>query len=209
MTAWRKLVLVAGVVGVIAIFMPLFALRQGPIALQLSARELSFGLSRTHQLLDRKLPASLEKRLPGLENRLSPSLRGKVDDARGALDDARTVMDAARGAVLLFVPSALLVVLGVAGMKRRRFGRGLGAAALLCSLLSIAAFIALRAGLLYGLDEVGLKYLVVTFEIGAQLLLLVGIAGAIGGIGALVRPELGPELGSPLGSPSGPPLSSG
>ena len=192
MTAWRKIVLVAGVVGVMAIFLPLFELRHGPAGLSFSARELSFGLTRTHQLLDHRIPAAIEKRLPALEKRLSSSMRGTVEEARGDLEDARTVVQAARGAVLLFVPSAGMVLLALAGMKRRRFGRGLGATALLCSLLSIAAFVALRARLLYGLDEVGLKYLVVTFELGAQLLLFVGIAGVIASVGALVKPELGP-----------------
>ncbi len=178
MTAWRKLLLVAGVVGGIAMFLPLFELRQGPVGLSVSAYQLSFGLDRTHKLLDRDLPAVLERRLPVM--------------LRGARDDARLVVEGAKGAVLMFVPSLLMIALAIAGFTRRRFGRTLGAAALLCSLLSIGSFIALRAGLIYGLDETGLTYVATTFELGAQLLLFTGIAGAIAAIGALVKPELAP-----------------
>ncbi len=189
MSAWRKVLLVSGIIGVMAVFLPLFELRAGPLAVQLSARQLSFGLDRTHQLLDEPSPL-VKKWLPKLEQKVPTSMRGVANDAKGAIEDARTVVDAARGAALLFVPSALMLAISIAAFKRRRFGRALGAASLVCGLLSIAAFLALRAGLLYGLDEAGIKHVVVTIELGGQMLMFVGLAAVIAGVGGLVRPEL-------------------
>ena len=63
MPAPRYLLLIAGIIGVFAMFRPLVGVGRAPLRIQLSAYELSFGMDRTHRLLDTKLPRIAEKRL--------------------------------------------------------------------------------------------------------------------------------------------------
>ncbi len=60
----KHALILLGLVGVLGVVMPLAELRKGPAGVALSAKELSFGLEKTHGLLDKKLPGFLEKRIP-------------------------------------------------------------------------------------------------------------------------------------------------
>jgi hypothetical protein len=176
--AWKHILFLVGALGVIGAFLPLIEVQHGKITFAFTARELSFGLERTHSLIERELPKELERRVPI-----------SIRDGR---DDMRTVTDAARYAMLLFVPSALIVLLGVIGLWRGRVGRAIGGAAILLGLISIASWFALRYGIDYGLEEAALARTRVTLEVGAHLLIVAGLAGVIAGLGALVRPDAGP-----------------
>jgi hypothetical protein len=193
MRAWKHVVLLAGILGVCAGFAPMFEVKQGKIAVELSARQLSFGLDKPHSYLERDLPRAAEKYLPS--------------SLRGARDDARLIAEVSRWAALAYAPAALLALLGLIGVLSRRFGRVLGAGALLFGLGSIAAWIGLRYGIAYALEEADLRRTEVTLLFGAHTLLLVGIAGVIAGVGALARPDLGPRsrASRPLPPPPGPP----
>lgn len=178
MWIWKHIALLAGILGVCAIFAPMLEVKQGRIAVEFSARQLSFGLETTRSRIERELPRVAEKYLPS--------------SVREAREDARLIEKAARWAALAYAPAALLLVAGLVGVLRRRFGRVLGAFALLFGLGSIAAWIGLRYGLRFALDHSDLKKVEVALLFGAHLLLLVGVVGVVAGVGALVRPDRGP-----------------
>lgn len=179
MNVWKHLVLVAGLLGIVGIFSPLIRTRTdtrfGPASIEITTYDLSFGLDRTHQVVHSNLPAVIDKRL-------SPAMR----EARA---DARIVAEASRGAVLLFVPALLMLVLGLGGIIQRRFGRVLGALALVLGLLSAGAFFGLRAGIDYGMREAGFKRTQVEAIRGSYLLAIAGALGIVAGVGALAKPQ--------------------
>jgi hypothetical protein len=176
MKPWKHMLLIAGVAGVIGLFLPLVEVRHGPIVVGFTAKQLSFGMDQTHSILDAKLPRFAERRLP--------------TDVRTMREDARLVADASRGAALAFAPAALLAVLGIVGFARRRFGRIFGALAVLLGLSSIGAWVGLRYVLQYALEEAAFKRTTVALQLGEHALLVIGALGVLAGIGALARPEL-------------------
>ncbi|MDB4963564.1 MAG: hypothetical protein JWP01_3563 [Myxococcales bacterium] len=164
--------------GVLGLFLPLVAVGRGPLRTELSARELTFGLDRAHRVIDRKVPGFLERRI-------SP-------DVISARDDVRLVAHASRGAALAFIPAALLLVLGIAGMWRGRFGRGLAAFGLVCGIASIAAYVGLDYAIAYGIEEEPLlRHVALSLQFGATLLIIAGIGGVAGGVLGLIKPDLG------------------
>jgi hypothetical protein len=153
--------------------------KQGKVAVEFSARQLSFGFERERSLLERNLPRVAEKYLPG--------------SVRSARDDARLVNEAVRWSALAFAPAGLLALLGLLGIAARRFGRFLGALALLAGLGSIGTYVGLYYTIPFALQEAELKDVQVSLLLGAHLLTVVGVAGVIVGFGALARPDRGPR----------------
>ena len=176
MPAPRYLLLIAGIIGVFAMFRPLVGVGRGPLRIELSAYDLSFGLNRTHKLLDRKLPALVEKRLSA--------------DARQTRDDIKLVADTSRGAALAFIPAGLILLLGCFSTWRKRTGRIAGAIAILLGLASAAAWIAMRYGIAYGVqEEPALERLHLELKFAAHALLIAGVIAIGAGIYAIVRPD--------------------
>jgi hypothetical protein len=180
MKVWKHIVFVAGIAAAFGFFVPLIEVQHKKIAVSLSARELSFGLEKTHKildnkLLDRDLPKILEKRIP--------------TDLREDRDDARLVAGISRYAALIYVPALLMVVVGLFGILKRRFGRVLGSLALVLGIASIGAWIGLRYGIAYGLEEADIPSLSIAMRFGAHMILLGGIVAVLSGLGALVKPE--------------------
>jgi hypothetical protein len=176
----RHILFLAGMLGVLGLFLPLFAVGRGPLRTELSARELSFGLDRAHRVIDKKIPGFLERRIP--------------PDVIQARDDVRLVAHASRGAALAFIPAAVLLLLGIAGMWRGRFGRGLAALALVCGIASIGAYFGLRYAIAYGIEEEPLlRHVSMNLQFGATLLIIAGVGGIAGGVLGLIKPDLGSD----------------
>ncbi len=172
----RYIVLIAGIVGVLGMFQPLMSIGRGKLSIEISAYELSFGLSRTHEVFDTRLPLVAEMRLPA--------------DVRSTRDDIKMVIDAAKGAALAYIPAALLALIGVIAVARKKLGRVLGGAALLFALASVAAYLGLRYGIDYGKDEEPLLQRVqLQLQLGAHVLLAVGIGAGIAGLSSLLKPD--------------------
>lgn len=187
MPAPRYLLLIAGIIGVFAVFRPLVGVGKGPLRIQLSAYDLSFGMDRTHKLLDKKLPSTVEKRLPA--------------DWRETRDDIKLVADAAKHAALAYIPVALLLLLGAFATWRKRTGRIEGGIAILLGLASIAAWIGMRYGVWYGLqEEPALARLHFELKWSAHVLIVCGLVAIVAGVQAL----LGPTAPAGSGSPSRP-----
>lgn len=188
--------LAAGVAAVIGLFLPFVHVRRPPIGLSFTAKELSFGMEKVRTVVEKQLPG-LERRLPKLvDKRL-----GRVHDAQ---DDLTTVLEASKFSALAFVPGALLGVLGVIGLLRRRAGRLLGAPAVLFGLISIAGWFGLRWAMGFAVEEAEIDKLEVSMQFGAHFLLGIGVLGVIAGLGALFKPD-GAPIDEPLPIPPPPP----
>jgi hypothetical protein len=131
--------LIAGIIGVLAIFQPIVALGRGPLKIDVSAYELSFGLTKTHKIIDQKLPRFAEKRISA--------------DILQTRDDIKLVADASRGAVLAYVPVILILLLGAFAVWRKRTHLAVALIAALFALASIAAWLGVRYGVAYGREE--------------------------------------------------------
>jgi hypothetical protein len=166
------LLVIAGALGLLAMFQPMVALGRGPVKVTTSAYDLSFGFAKLHKTLDRKLPGFAEKRLPA--------------DVRETRDDIKTVADASRGAAFAYVPCALLLVLGLISISRRRTPLGVAIAASVLGLLSIAAWFGVRYGIAYGIEEEpALQRLHRDLQYGAHVLLVAGLITIVAAVLAL------------------------
>ena len=175
--AAKHILFVAGLIGMIGMFVPLVSLGKNLTHVEVSAKELSFGLTKTHNLLDKEIPPALLKRLP--------------KDVIEGRDDVRTVLEALRGAAAAFIPALAILLLGVSGMWRGQFSRRLGILALVCGIASIVAYFGVIYGIDYGENEEPLlKRVALTVEIGAYMLIIAGLGGLLGGALAVWRPEL-------------------
>jgi hypothetical protein len=171
----KHVLILLGLVGVLGVIMPFAEVRKGIAAVSLSAKDLSFGLEKTHAVLDRKLPKIVAKRLGS-----------DVTDTR---DDLKLVADGLKYAVLVFAPAALLVVIGIIAVLRRRLGRVLAAMALLMGLVSLASWIGLHYAIDYALEEADVKGMTIELMTGAHMLIVSALAGIAIGAAALVKPE--------------------
>lgn len=155
MKATKFIVLIAGLVGAAAFFLPFVAVDEPQVQMQVSAFELVKGLDLTSEL-------------SGYETEIDP-------DVTRALSEYKYVVIAA------YLPAVFLVLLGLIGTAGR-FGRALGLLALLMGIagLGIYALGATAAGSLFGL--------------GFHLLVVPGIVGFVGGLVALIKPELSREM---------------
>jgi hypothetical protein len=176
----RYIVLIAGILGMLGMFQPLFTIGRFKLRTDFSAYELSFKLDKAHALIDKKLPFLVELKLP--------------PDVREARDDIRTIVHASRGAALAYIPSALLLLLGIFAVKRKRLGRPLAGVALLFGIASVAAYIGLKYGIAYGEEEEPLlKRTALHLEIGAKILLAGGVAVVVFSLAELLKPAPRPQ----------------
>lgn len=191
----KHVLILLGLVGLLGLIMPLAEVRKGVAAVQLSAKDLSFGLEKTHAALDRKLPKLVERRLGST-----------VTDTR---DELKMVADGLKFAALLFAPAALLVLIGIIAVLRKRLGRVLAGTALLIGLVSLASWIGLHYGIDYALEEADVKGMTIELMAGAHMLIVGAIAGMGVGLAALVKPEPlpGAVAARPGPRPAAPPPS--
>lgn len=172
----RYIVLIAGILGVLGMFQPLMKVGRYKLRTELSAYELSFGLTRTHKALDTKLPLLVEMKIP--------------QDIRDARDDIKIIMDASKNAALAYIPAALLLLIGAYATWKKRLNRPLAALCVLFGLASAAAYVGLKYGIAYGeQEEPILKRVSIELLIGAKILLAGGVAAIVAGLAALAHPN--------------------
>jgi hypothetical protein len=172
--ASRYLFLIAGILGVLAVFQPMISIGRGPVKVELSAYELSFGLGKSRKLIDAKIPSIAKKHIP--------------PDILQTKDDIKLVSDATKGAALAYVPALVLLLLGAFTVWRKRTWRPLGALAILMGLISIAAWFGIRYGVAYGIEEEpALARLHLQPIFGAHVLFVCGALALLGGLKALLN----------------------
>lgn len=171
MPASRYLLLLAGILGVFAMFQPMIGLGRGPVKVELSAYDLSFGLGKTHLALDVKLPAFAAKRIPA--------------DVLQAREDVKLIADASRGVALAYAPAAILLLLGAFSIWRKRTPKAVAVIAGVLGLISIAAWFGVRYAVMYGIEEEpALERLHFRAVFGAHVLLVAGIVALLGTVSA-------------------------
>jgi hypothetical protein len=169
MPASRYLVLLAGILGVLALFQPLIKLGRGPISLDLSAYDLSFGLKKTHVALDARIPTIAKQHIP--------------PDLLETRDDIKLVADASRAAALAFAPAALILLIGIFCVKKKRTPRALAIVAGVLGLLSAGAWYGVRFAVFYGIaEEPALGRLHFKAVFAAQVLLVTGVLAVLGAV---------------------------
>jgi hypothetical protein len=158
MKASKFIVLVGGILGILAFFLPLVSVERQGVKASVSAYQVIKGLDQVEVAVDQA------------------GARSSVDIATAA--SAKQDIGAMKGIVMaIFGPALLLSLIGAAGVARKRFGRVAGTFSFLLGIagLGIAALLKSAAE---GDGGIGLKLLLVT-----------GVAGLVGGIAALVKPE--------------------
>lgn len=164
MKASKFIVLVGGILGIVAFFLPLVSVERNGKSASVSAFQVVKGLDAVQNELEKD------------NVRVSAAAYGGT----AALNEANDGLENAKGIVLgMFAPALLLAAIGGAGVGRKKFGRVAGSFTLLFGLLAlgIGALAKSAAGAESG--------------IGITLMLLAGVAGVVGGLITLVKPDRG------------------
>lgn len=173
MSAWKYLVLLGGIIGVLGFFLPF---------VDVHTTEARFG--RHPSAFD------LVRRLEGLDAMtLDLTKLGLADaDAKRMATQAHDQLQTARTAAsVIYAPAALLALLGIVCGIRRRMGRLAGLISLILGGASGAVW-----GIFFYVAR-GDPHHSATMGMGANLLLASAAAGMIAGLGALIVPDRGFE----------------
>ncbi|MDQ3366086.1 MAG: hypothetical protein M3680_11735 [Myxococcota bacterium] len=164
MKASKFIVLAGGILGILAFFLPMVSVERGGTRVTASAFQVVQGLDAVATEVDRA------------EVRTVAASYGT--SGRAALSEAKSDLGAIKGIVLaIFAPALLLALIGGLAVRRGQFGRVAGTLSLLLGAVGLAIGVILK-GAAEGDSGVGLT-----------VLLLTGLAGVVGGILALAKPE--------------------
>lgn len=167
MKAAKLLVLLAGVLGVAAFFLPMATVSHEGQTVSVSAFQLFTGVQ------------ALEDTVSSTDH-----VEGMTADELGKQKrDVTQTLAEIKGVVLAcFLPGALLAIIGGVALVRRRFGRVGGAFAVLLGVVGLLVFTGLNAGA-DAADGAASR------GVAMYLLLGTGLLGVTGGLLALVKPE--------------------
>lgn len=174
MKASKFIVLVGGIVGLIAFFLPAIKVTHQGQTVGVSAMQMVAGLDLAKDAVDKAK---------------APDVAGADGgELKKVKADASSEISKVKGIVMgLFAPALLLVIIGGVGAMRRRFGRGLGSLSLLLGLISLAIGALIMSAASEGGDT--------SAGIAITMLVVTGIAGALGGLMALIKPDRGMATG--------------
>lgn len=172
MKAWKYVILVGGLAGLLGFFLPFARGRDEHTKFEagVSAYELVKGIDKKAVMEEAK--------------KIGASTQEAEQAAQGFEEGLK---DAAGFAVLAYSPAAVLLLLGVFGVVLRRFGRLAGVFALLAGVGSAGIWGLLEAAA--GKAQPGAA--TVTLAMGTHLLLVAGLCGILAGFGALFAPDRG------------------
>lgn len=168
MKVWKALVLLAGLAGIAGFFLPFVKYKSpdGSVTGTISAYQIVAGISDPNQIVDGDLPE------------LDPAqVSVLVKQFNEGLAEFKTAM------LAFFTPALLLALIGGISVARGRMGRLAGIFALLLGLANAGVFF-----LFYTVAKDS-GQTDATLGVGLTMLLVAGIGGALGGLGALVSPE--------------------
>jgi hypothetical protein len=168
-------VLLAGLVGIAAFFLPLIAVKNSGVEGALSAFQIVTGVDSAKEIVD---------------NALAESAQAYVDKANiaEASSAAKSALNEVKGVTLaLFAPAVLLAILGIVGLIRQQFGRLAGTGSVLLGLLGLAVWAVLNQAANDAAVDITAGESVK--GIGMHLLLGTGALGFLGGLLALIKPD--------------------
>ena len=171
--ASKFIVLAGGLLGIIGFFLPFISAQIEGKELGVSAFQVIKGIDLAEEVADEAAAAAKAE---------NAAAAGEVDKARSDFQDVLGKIKAFLYAV--YAPALLMLLFGILGAVKHRFGRGVGVLSLLLGLLTLGvwALLSAAAGEAGGEAKLGL---------GAQLLLATGIGGALGGLVATIKPDRG------------------
>jgi hypothetical protein len=160
MKATKFIVLIGGILGILAFFLPMVTVTRADFSGSVSAFQIVKGLDQIAVAAG------------------SQEVNVAMADAGASARSAKASLDGMKGIVMaLFAPALLLTLIGALGVKRRKFERVAGAFSLVFGLLGLAIGAMLKSAA-EGDSGIGLTLLIVT-----------GLAGVVGGLLTLVKPE--------------------
>jgi len=161
MKASKFIVFLGGILGIVAFFLPLITITTHGEKVTPSAMQIFKGVDAIHHEMDNNK-----------EFRAAMTSEGMSAAKDGA--------SAVKGIVIaVFLPAVLLALIGGIGVTRRKFGRVAGTFSLIFGLIGLA-IAALLVAAAEGDSGAGIMLLVVT-----------GVAGFLGGLLALIKPDRG------------------
>jgi hypothetical protein len=171
----KFVVLGAGLIGVLAFFLPLLAVKDAGSQGKVSAFQIIKGLGKAQDVVDEVgKQAGMAAEQAGIEKQEVKRVTKDVDSTLGAI---KAVVMA------VFLPALLLLVFGAVGALRGAFGRVLGIFSLIFGLVGLGIWALLNAAAQEVSDSGA------GAGIALHLLLLTGIGGAVGGLLATIKPE--------------------
>ena len=160
MKASKFIVLAGGILGILAFFLPMVSVHRGDYSGTVSAFQIMKGLDTL------AVPAG------------SHDVNVAMASAGSSAAEAKDAVNGMKGIVMaIFAPAILLMLIGGIGVARKKFGRVAGAFSLIFGLIGLGI-----GGILKSAAEGD-------SGIGLTLLLVTGVAGVVGGLIALVKPE--------------------
>jgi hypothetical protein len=167
----KLIVLLGGILGVLAFFLPMASLEHQGKHVSISAFQLFTGVRDLEDQVD--TTTAVEG--------MTPAELGK------AKQDVYETLSEIKGIVLAcFLPGALLALIGLIAVARRKFGRLAGIVSILLGVVALLVFAGLNTGAEASAGGAAR---------GPALFLLLGTGalGCIGGLLAMVSPEYGPR----------------
>ena len=165
----KFIVLGGGLLGLLSFFMPLIAVKAGPFTGTVSPLQMVTGIDSLEEVVENAPMAD------------SP-------EGKRAVEDFNREMGEVKGVVLAcYAPALLLTLFGVLGVVRKKFGRGLGAGTLIFGLISLAIWAIINSAA----NEVKVDQGQSVKGIGMHLLMVASLAGSLGGLLALIKPDRG------------------
>ncbi len=163
MKASKLIVLVGGILGIIAFFLPMVSVTRENQTVKVSALQVVQGIDAVKGEIS-KTDVS------------AASMEDKTNLAK-----ADTDLSSIKGIVLaIFAPALLLALIGGLGVMRKKFGRGAGTLSFLLGAVGLGIGAILKSA---AEGDSG---------IALTLLLVTGAAGLVGGLMALIKPERAP-----------------
>lgn len=172
--AAKFMVLVAGLVGLIAFFLPFLSAESQGKSASISAFQAVKGIDGAIDATDQATA--------GATNAEAKSARAEIADV---VNKVKAFLYA------MYAPALLLFLFGLIGVIKKKFGRGFGVLSLLLGLVALGFWALLFMAAGEANKDQGGADVKVALGLGVHLLLATGILGFLGGIINTVKPDRG------------------
>jgi len=169
---WKFLIVLAGAAGIAGFFMPFIEVTHTTyqVHAKISALQLVRGAENFVDLAEQNLD----------------KLHVPRAEAERFFREVGDRVDAFRGVVIgLYVPAALLALIGLVGIVRGKLGRLAGLLSLVLGLASAGIWLAF----LFVSRQERDPHFTAAMGLGLHMLLVAGVGGVLAGLGALVSPD--------------------
>lgn len=176
MKAWKFMLLAGGLIGLIGFFLPFMKVQNAATNGEIGISGMQFvkGIGDVRELLHdqvEKLPEAQVKQF---------------------IEQTNDTLKKAGGLVMLFyIPTALVFLVGLVNTARKKMGRLAGLLGLITGAAAILVWVLFQQ--VMSTDEMhqasDAAATTATMGLGLHLILVSGVLGAIGGLGAIVKPD--------------------